>query len=70
MHVFYLYVSGHWYLVLLKDELLVRIRLQKSFSSVGYFVLKYGDILSGINIIQLNEQFLNYQLLAETDIPK
>ena len=45
-------------------------QLQKSFSSVEYFVLKYGCILSGINMDQLNEQFLNYQLLAEADIPK
>ena len=61
----------------LKDELLVNAtwldferRLEKNFSFVEYFVLKYHDIFSGMNIDQLNEQFLNYQLISEADIPK
>ena len=61
----------------LKDELLLNAtwldfekRLEKSFSSVEYFILKYRDIFPGINIDQLNEQFLNYQLCSEAEIPK
>lgn len=43
-------------------------RLEKSFNSVEYFVLRYPQILQGINIDVLNEQFLNYQLIEEKDI--
>ena len=61
----------------LKDELLLNAiwldfekRLEKSFSSVEYFVLKYPQIFPGVHLDQLQEQFLNYQLLSEADIPK
>ena len=61
----------------LKDELLINAtwldfenRLQKSFPCVEYFVLKYQHIFSGMNIDELNEQFLDYQLLPDDAIPK
>ena len=44
--------------------------MEKSFSSVEYFVLKYPEIFPGVHLDQLQEQFLNYQLLSEADIPK
>ena len=60
----------------LEDELLTHAtwldfehRLEKSFLSVEYFVLKYPEIFPEMNLDQLNEQFLNYQLLATEDIP-
>ena len=61
----------------LKDELLINAtwldfenRQQKSFSCVENFVFKYDHIFSGIKIDELNEQFLNYQLLPDNAIPK
>lgn len=60
----------------LEDELLTHStwldfenRLEKSFLSVQYFVLHYLDIFPDMNMDQLNEQFLNYQLLLAGDIP-
>jgi len=57
----------------LRDELLSNAtwldfehKLQKNFDSVEFFVLKYKQIFSDMSI----EQFLNYQLLTEEDIPK
>ena len=44
-------------------------RLENSFLSVQYFVLQYPQIFPEINMDQLNEQFLNYQLLSAEDIP-
>jgi len=44
--------------------------LKKSFSSIEYFVLKYPEIFPGMNLNQLLEQFLNYQLFSEAVIPK
>ena len=44
--------------------------MEKSFSSVEYFVWKYPEIFPGVHLDQLQEQFLNYQLLSEADIPK
>jgi len=46
------------------------MRLEKSFSSVEYFVLKYPETFPGMNLDQLQEKFLNYQLLSEAEIPK
>ncbi|XP_065893400.1 uncharacterized protein [Dysidea avara] len=61
----------------LEDELLNNAtwldfehRLQNSFLSVQYFVLKYPTIFGSINMDKLNEQFLNYQLLSDEQIPK
>ncbi|CAB4036850.1 PREDICTED: uncharacterized protein LOC107326933 [Paramuricea clavata] len=60
----------------LEDELLMHAtwidfqhRLEKSFMSVGYFVAKYPEIFPDMDLESLNEQFLNYQLLLEEDIP-
>ena len=60
----------------LQDELLLHAtwldfeqRLEKSFDSVEYFVLRYPEIFPDMNIDHLNEQFVNYQLLAAEDIP-
>ena len=60
----------------LEDELLLHAtwldferRLDKSFLSVEYFVLKYPELLPDMNIDRLNDQFVNYQLLAAEDIP-
>lgn len=61
----------------LDDELLTHAtwlsfedRLNKSFLSVEYFVHKYPDIFHGMDMNRLEEQFLNYQLLAADEIPK
>ena len=61
----------------LEDELLSNAtwldyehRLQKNFDSIEFFVLKYKQIFPDMIIDRLNEQFLNYQLLTEDDIPK
>ena len=61
----------------LEDELLANAtwltfeqRLQKSFSSVEYFVLRYPELFPDMNVDKLNEQFLNYQLFPEDEIPK
>jgi len=45
-------------------------QLEKSFSSVECFVLRYLETFPRINLDQLQEQFLNYQLLSEAEIPK
>ena len=45
-------------------------RLQKSFLSVEYFVLKYPKVFESINMDELNEQFLNYPMLSDDQIPK
>ena len=42
----------------------------KSFSSAEYFVLKHLEMFPGINLDQLHEQFLNFQLLSEAEIAK
>ena len=44
-------------------------RLQKLFASVEYFVHRYPHLLSGINIDMLSEQFSDYQLLPDDEIP-
>ena len=44
-------------------------RLDKSFSSVEYFVHLYTNIFPVMDIDKLNEQFLSYQLLEESSIP-
>ena len=61
----------------LEDELLTHAtwldfehRLEKNFLSVQYFILHYPEIFPEMNMDQLNEQFLNYQLLSAEDIPK
>ena len=42
----------------------------KCFTSLEHFVLKYPEIFPGMNLDQLQEQFLNYQLLSEAEIPR
>ena len=61
----------------LNDELLINAtwltfekRLDVSFNSVEFFVHRYPQLFDGISMDQLQEQFLNYQLLKEEEIPK
>jgi hypothetical protein len=61
----------------LNDELLTAAtwlifedRLEKNFMSVEYFVYRYPVLFSGMNMDQLSEQFLNYQMLPSDAIPK
>ena len=61
----------------LQDELLTSAtwlnfeeRLEKNFMSVEYFVHRYPDILSEIDMDQLSEEFLSYQVLPSDAIPK
>ena len=44
-------------------------RLEKCFHSVEYFVHQYPNIFPEMHMDQLNEQFLNYQLLSADEIP-
>ena len=44
-------------------------RLEKNFLSVEYFVMPYPAILHDVSIDLLNEQFFNYQLIEDKDIP-
>ena len=60
----------------LEDELLMHAtwldfqhRLEKTFTSVEYFVMKYPHIFPDMDLERRSEQFLNYQLLMEEDIP-
>ena len=59
-----------------EDELLMHAtwldfqhRLEKAFVSVEYFINKYSHIFHNMDLESLNEQFLNYQMLLEEDIP-
>ena len=44
-------------------------RLEKTFTSVEYFVVKYPHIFPDMDLERLSEQFLNYKMLMEEDIP-
>ena len=44
-------------------------RLEKNFLLVEYFVHRYQDIFSGMDVDQFSEEFLNYQLLSSDAIP-
>lgn len=61
----------------LEDELLTNAtwlnfeqRLEKNFLSVEYFVHRYPGIFLEMDMDQLSEEFLNYQLLPSATIPK
>ena len=45
-------------------------RLDKPFSSVEYFIVRYSSILMSIDLNKLEAQFLNYQLVDEEQIPE
>ena len=45
-------------------------RLDKPFSSVEYFIVRYSSILTSIDLNKLEAQFLNYQLVDEEQIPE
>lgn len=60
----------------LQDELLTHVtwigfeqRLEKTFSSVEYIVGRYPNLLSGMDMDKLNEQYLSYQVLTPEEIP-
>ena len=61
----------------IKDDLLSHAtwvdfehRIEKSFYSVEFFIHRYKQIFTGMNMDKLEEQFLNYQLLTDEEIPK
>ena len=45
-------------------------QLDKPFSSVEYFIVRYSSILKSIDLNKLEAQFLNYQLVDEEQIPE
>lgn len=60
----------------LRDDLLLNAtwidfhqRLNRTFSSVEYFVSRFPSILEHLNMDSVNDQFLSYQTMREEDIP-
>ena len=60
----------------LRDDLLINAswidfdkRLNKTFSSVEYFISRYPSFFENLNMDLVNEQFLSYQIMSEEDIP-
>jgi hypothetical protein len=60
----------------LRDDMLLNAtwidlhqRLNKTFSSVEYFISRFPSILGHLNMDLVNDQFLNYQIMREEDIP-
>ena len=44
--------------------------MESSFTSVEFFVGNYALILQDIDMVKLNEQFVNYQILTVDDLPE
>ena len=60
----------------LRDDLLINAswidfhqRLNRTFSSVEYFISRYPSFFENLNMDLVNEQFLSYQIMSEEDIP-